>query len=346
VEPADGEPDPHHCDRCLPFHTPCPYITNDESNMTIHSICVVKDEADIVAASLTSALKWCDYIYVYENGSTDGTDEIISSFASKSPGRLILYPYSSNVAFTSQLRGEVFAYYRQASEIGDWWCRLDADELYIDDPREFLSKVPEEFEQVWGSSYQFYFTDKDLEVYEHNRVHYSDIPLEDRLRYYKNNWSELRFIKHVKGTLWDRHTDWPYKLGSIYPTRIRLKHFQYRFPEQIKQRLVIRRAAFHLGIFAHENAWRVGNNLVTDGSLSHTANQASSEDDFDWRSRVVKACGLNYDNHDGDYISNDNLLPLLRYSHIRRYLNPHVIKYSMFVKRYLRAFMRLLLNSR
>jgi hypothetical protein len=32
---------------------------------------------------------------------------------------------------------------------GDWWCILDADEFYIDDPREFLEAVPKRFSSVW-----------------------------------------------------------------------------------------------------------------------------------------------------------------------------------------------------
>ena len=47
--------------------------------MKIHSICVVKNEADIVGYCLREALKWSDYVYVYDGESTDGTWEVVKS---------------------------------------------------------------------------------------------------------------------------------------------------------------------------------------------------------------------------------------------------------------------------
>jgi hypothetical protein len=303
--------------------------------MKIHGICIVKDEVDIVADTLTAALNWCDALYIYDNGSTDGTSEVMSSLARSFPGRAQLYPYSTNALFTNKLRGEVFSYYKHRSTHGDWWCRLDADEFYIDDPAQFLRTVPDNFEQVWGSSYQFCFTDKDLAIYNQDPTRYNSIPLEYRIRYYKNNWSELRFVKHVKHTVWDRHADWPYKMGDIYPTRIRLKHFQHRSPEQIIKRYLIRRPAFHLGIFAHEDTPCSSKNESAknqNGAMGHTRDSLG---DFDWKSRVAKASELNYDNHDGHYIANENLLPPLKYSRVRRYLHPYIIKYLILIRGYL-----------
>jgi glycosyltransferase involved in cell wall biosynthesis len=45
--------------------------------MKIRSICLVKDEADIVKDVITDARQWSDYNYIYDNGSTDGTTEIL-----------------------------------------------------------------------------------------------------------------------------------------------------------------------------------------------------------------------------------------------------------------------------
>ena len=49
----------------------------------IHAICLVKDEDDIIAYTLEKALVWADYIYVYDNGSTDRTWEIVQNLSKK-----------------------------------------------------------------------------------------------------------------------------------------------------------------------------------------------------------------------------------------------------------------------
>jgi glycosyltransferase involved in cell wall biosynthesis len=308
--------------------------------MKIHAICLVKDEADIFFDTMSSALKWCDHIFIYDNGSRDGTQEIISSLVRSFPSKFILYPHSADVPFSSQLRGEVFSCYRNFSRIGDWWCRLDADEYYIDDPVEFLSAVPQQFEQVWGSSFQYYFTDKDLPVYLQDPVRFNQIHVQDRLRYYKNNWSELRFVKHASHTLWDRHTDWPYKLGRIYPKRIRLKHFQYRSPEQIVSRFLIRRPAILSGKFAHERIVSTVGSRAGGDDRSSTAGAHGQADGYDWKSRMAKASELHYDKHDGYYIADEESLPLLTYSRPRLYLNPYIIKYLVLAKRCLKSISR------
>ena len=43
--------------------------------MKIHSICMVKNEADIIEQTIKAAAKWSDFIYIFDNGSTDGSWE-------------------------------------------------------------------------------------------------------------------------------------------------------------------------------------------------------------------------------------------------------------------------------
>ena len=40
--------------------------------MRIHSICVVKNESDIIVQSLTAAAEWSDFIYVSTMGAQTG----------------------------------------------------------------------------------------------------------------------------------------------------------------------------------------------------------------------------------------------------------------------------------
>ena len=64
--------------------------------MKIHGLCVVKNEADIIEQTLRSAATWCDWIYVLDNGSSDGTWEKVQRLArglpAKEPGRRLKLP--------------------------------------------------------------------------------------------------------------------------------------------------------------------------------------------------------------------------------------------------------------
>src|SRR6185503_20432428 len=57
--------------------------------MRIHGLCVVRDEADIVGHALDTALEWADDVHVLDNGSGDGTWELLQDYASREP-RVVL----------------------------------------------------------------------------------------------------------------------------------------------------------------------------------------------------------------------------------------------------------------
>src|SRR5436853_6547718 len=101
--------------------------------MKIHAITVVKNEADIIEYTMKDALKWADYIYVFDNGSDDGTWEKLQAMASDH-----LIPWKHDDApFRESLRADVFNHFRDRAAPGDWWCRLDSDEVYdINPPRQ------------------------------------------------------------------------------------------------------------------------------------------------------------------------------------------------------------------
>ena len=53
--------------------------------MKIFSICCVRDENDIVEETLKAALGWSDRIFVFDNGSVDGTWETLQDLANCDP---------------------------------------------------------------------------------------------------------------------------------------------------------------------------------------------------------------------------------------------------------------------
>lgn len=307
--------------------------------MKIHSICLVKNESDIITQTLKSAAVWSDFIYVYDNGSTDGTWEKVVSLA-KEYKQIIPYKQDGQ-PFADSLRSEPFNYYRTNSSEGDWWCKLDADEIYIDDPRDFLYNIPKKYELVWSASFQYYFTDKDFDIYSSDPSLYADdVPIEDKCRYYINRWSEPRFFRYKKSLIWTKSSvriegNMPNGIGASYTKRIRLKHFQYRSPQQIQKRFSSRAEAMQDGVFLHEKRkdWerKIGN--VDDRGWDK--NNFSYDNDYlpqSWEERIVKSSKLLYDNFDGVYIINEDVLPKIP-------ITPSI--YSKFINKILRILNRL-----
>jgi len=212
--------------------------------MKIHGICLVKNEGDIVEYTLAQAARWCDSIYVYDNGSEDDTWEIVNSMAAATP---CIIPFRrENLPFDNALRSKVYNHFKKRARAGDWWCRLDADEVYIDDPRIFLGDIPKCYHVLWAAQFQYYLTDADVQRFAADEAHAPKMNAGTLPRSYAANASEARFFRHRDRLRWD-YGAWPRHLGLVFPTRIRLKHFQNRSPAQIQLRLDTRHRAIRDG---------------------------------------------------------------------------------------------------
>jgi hypothetical protein len=127
-------------------------------SIRIHAICLTKNEADVIEHCLRDATHWADRIYVYDGASTDGTWDRVQAMKSE---RIIPWR-SDDAVFREGLRAEVFADKRGDSREGDWWCQLNADEFYVEKPREFLAAVPANDHVVWSVNLQYYITHEDV----------------------------------------------------------------------------------------------------------------------------------------------------------------------------------------
>jgi len=247
--------------------------------MKIHGMCLVKNEADILSSSLRQSATWCDHIYVFDTGSKDGSWQVINELAGELPQIIPFRAERRN--FDDALRSEIFKAFKESASAGDWWCRLDADEIYVDPPRAFLSAVPALHHVVWAISINHYFTKSDLE-----RANYSPVSAETLPRYYSANWSEPRFFRHRAGLIWEGNA-WPKHLGVVTPKRIRLNHYQYRSPAQIQLRLDTRREAAASG-WAH---------------FGHSENE-------NWEEKITPEGSLEFDALDGGYVIDESKLPI------------------------------------
>lgn len=276
--------------------------------MKIHSMCIVKNESDVIEQVLQAATSWSDYIYVFDNGSTDSTWEKVIAL---SQDYKQVIPFKKDACrWSSALRGQMFNHYRDNFNQGDWCCRLDADEIYIDNPRLFLGKIPPRYGVACAAMFTYYFTDKDFETYSQDPSAYSDtISVEDKCRYYRTDLSEIRFFRYHQNLSWpdesecflrSDYKDWPTGLqGDAFPTRIWLKNYRYRSPEQIQKRLDTRRALTDRNLFPQEMQYRW---------KDLTANIPGSDDFWNWRSRVADSSQLDYDAHDNKYVLREELM--------------------------------------
>ena len=261
--------------------------------MRIRALCVVKNEADIIEQTLRAAASWADAIYVLDNGSHDGTWQAVQELARELPA---VIPYKQNFRpFDDAIRGEILSHYIERAESEDWWCILDADEFYVDDPRQFLKEIPHRYKAVWHLQYIYLFTDDELALYQWDPEQYHVLPVETRMRHYiVDEFSEMRFFRHRDGL-----TEIPVDARPVFSRRIRLKHFMYRSPEQITMRLETRREPMERGEWLHERKenWTVG------ASVGHLKKGPAVAQDFEqsWRDRVAASSDCYFDWRDGTY---------------------------------------------
>lgn len=286
--------------------------------MKIHGLCLIKNEADVIAECLTAACAWCDHIYVRDNGSTDGTWEIVKTLASSHPQ---IVPYKQdNTMFHDGLRRELFMAFAGRAQADDWWCRLDADEFYVEKPRVFLCKIPDHYGIVWSASLSFYFSSADAESYRHDPSRFADdIPVGQKCRFYFNHWSEIRFVRHRDLQIWPATQEgWPKDIAQrarSCPIRILVKHYPYRSPQQIERRIATRSASAVAGkVFQHEAIANWSATVEPSAVQRHRWKDLvlitdPQKMERTWESRVINASSLNYDAHDDRYVINEHLMP-------------------------------------
>lgn len=218
--------------------------------MKIYAICLVKNEDDVIEQTLRHAARFCDRIFVIDNGSTDQTWDIVQSLQKQHEQ---IVPFMQTVdRYDEGMRW--FAYDAQHRELSDndWWLVLDADELLAEDPRPVIaSAIRQEADVINAWQIQFYFTEKDYAEWEAGRDD-RRTPIFERRRYYRIDWQEPRLFRNQtrrntifrQSKLLEANTPWASEIvrtkGKVARRRVFNRHFQYRDPSQITKRLELR----------------------------------------------------------------------------------------------------------
>ena len=232
--------------------------------MNIYALCVVKNEADIIRYTLKQAAKWATNIFVLDNGSTDGTWEIIQRLGKKEEK---IVPWKqTHEPFYEGIRGELYNQFRHVAKPGDWWChRLDADEVYGSHPEDFLKNVPSYYDYVAKKSIDYVLTYEDIATIDFESYSFEDTVTKIK-HVLPHAWIEKRFFRHKLNAVWKENDEVIQLAGMIYPKTIPVKHYQYRSPQQIQQRLDTRIASKNDGsvpkdgkarwVHVREHSWK------------------------------------------------------------------------------------------
>lgn len=240
---------------------------------------VVKNEADVIAASLKDACRWSDKIIVIDNGSSDGTWETIQQLAQTHPQIVPWLRYEGS--FHIGLRAKAFKAFRHEMQSGDWWnVRLDADEFYPGDVRTFLSEVPAYCTTVKKESTDYVLTQEDISQhsftgdFEQDRSFITHtLPVARR---------ERRFMRHSALLCWLERWRYPHPWGRVCPRCIPVDHYQYRSPMQMAKRYATRQQAKAdgCGSFSHEQGSKWQDYVPSNAQLEEQYLTAHMEEAF------------------------------------------------------------------
>ena len=215
--------------------------------MKVYAISVVKNEDDIIENAIKSACKWADKVILYDNGSTDKTWEIINDYADS-----VIIPFKSDTKpYSDSLRNEIYNSFKHELSDTDWWAIQDADELYMENPREFVKSVDRYSHVVNSRKINFYIPKEELINKE------QEISSNFNLDNYKlcDNWawSEIRLFRNRKKLAWKNNNNWPKFIGVSHPNQINISHFPLRTIAQIKKKFEEKKEINKLNslMFAH-----------------------------------------------------------------------------------------------
>src|SRR3989442_6343109 len=192
----------------------------------LYGICQVKNEDDIIAQTLTYALRHCTKIFAIDNGSTDESWNIVQSLSEQYPQIVPLV--QTYEQFSNELRALAYNKYHSELSDQDWWMILDADEFLAEDPQPVIQRaIRDKADVIRAWQIQFFYTDVDHQNWLSGKDS-RDIPIFIRRRYYIINWQENRLFRNDPTRLWDTRVNkyYPDSLTKVCRQRILNRHYQ------------------------------------------------------------------------------------------------------------------------
>jgi glycosyltransferase involved in cell wall biosynthesis len=234
----------------------------------------VRDEGDIIRETLIHALGWADRVYVYDTGSVDDTYDVVRALAKEDDRIRVLG--SEPVYFNeNRVRGLLFETARGELKDGDWFLRIDADELHHVRPQDFVAaRVHDNEGVVYHQYYDFQLTRSEVEKLDTEGAVAAErrIPISQRRRAYTvSYYAEPRMCRYRSSMRWPATVSFPYNAGLVARERLPIRHYPCRDPLQLARRCKLR--AIMMKNHYNRANW-------TDPDAHHWSEE-------DWRSFVI-----------------------------------------------------------
>lgn len=210
--------------------------------MKIIGMMTVRNEEDIVEECLDRANEYHDLIYVVDCGSDDQTVKIIKSVVARLPQVKFLGEIGPR--HSRQVKRHIWSKFRDQFGLDTWWSVVDADEFLDEDPRPFVELAEAELaDHIFSKSANFYLTDLELNKWLVSQETFADRErvIEERLTYYRMHTSQVRIFRNLPWLRWNEDTHLPSFLAKPAQGRPVYRHYQYRDPVQIQNRIRTRR---------------------------------------------------------------------------------------------------------
>jgi hypothetical protein len=183
-------------------------------------------------------------VYILDTGSTDGTWEIVERYAQRDPGMVRVR--RTDELYRTGLRARLLEEHRWRFRRGDWIARVDADEFYHVDPRQFVRERVRPGEgRVAMWQYVFVVTRSEAQAWRERRETKADRarPIEQRRRHYiLDPFPEQRLFRYRPTLRWNDLWGNPFAAGPMAVERIPVRHYRFRDLAQMRARERLRRA--------------------------------------------------------------------------------------------------------
>lgn len=211
----------------------------------LHAISVVTNEIDVVGESIPWAAQLCDRVTVWDLGSTDGTYERLKELESPT----VRVTRREDVPYSRAIRPLMLEHIRAELPEGSWLYVLDADEFMACDPKPLLREATAagaNIVRAWRLD--FFPTRADIaRLHEIGAEAWQQIPLFERLRWYRAEHQERRFLRISEDFSWEERDGRSMmrirdgRSATVYPKNALVRHYRYRSPEQVARRYGTRR---------------------------------------------------------------------------------------------------------
>lgn len=213
--------------------------------MKIVGISMVKDEADIIEYTVSNMLNQVDEVWVLDNGSTDGTGDILHDLGVHVIHDPVVGYYQSFKM--TELANSIQTDWIVPFDADEYWCTKDKRTI-----KETLSKIPADYNAVEACLFDYVSTSQDSN--EHNPI--------KRIKWrrrFKAPLSKVAFRPKDKFTINQGNHSVSHEQGTVALEDVLVvKHFPYRSAEQFL-------------------------NKVRNGSRAYTATDLSEDVGAHWR---------------------------------------------------------------